>query len=157
MRIIAYFLRRNLRIGKYEYDGIAVSMTNNIDIIYEIKYWKDQPSETVLANTLKRLYNAGVNYEGLKHRNFHCILAVITSKDAIERMRSLAERIASDNYCVPDLCIIAGLCQGYNENRGKRFHKVFSLGSLSIICQTSGSEFLSAQSTVLLSDSESIR
>lgn len=100
-----YTLQRNLRIGRYEYDGIAISMTNNIDIIYEIKYWKYHSSTSMLIDILKHLYDAGINYESLKHRGFHCILAIITPNESMEKIRNFVNHILSENnkYALPSI------------------------------------------------------
>lgn len=90
-----YSLQRDLRIGTFEYDGIAVSTKDNIDLIFELKYWKQPHSARLFAQTVERLYAAGVNYETIKHRNFRCILLIITSENSIEKMRSIIEHSSS--------------------------------------------------------------
>ncbi len=95
-----YSFRRNVKIGRIEYDGIAVSSVDNTDIIFEIKYWKQPRTTQMLRTSIERLYNAGVNYEVLKHRNFRCVLAIITTLDNIGVMQKWVEHISHEesNY-----------------------------------------------------------
>ena len=62
-----YNLKRYLRIGKYEYDFIGISKKDNIDLIFEVKYWRQIPSMQMLKSTLQRLFSSGVNYENNAH------------------------------------------------------------------------------------------
>lgn len=82
-----YYFRRNIRIGGMTYDGIAISTTDNIDLIYEIKYWKRSQPVQLIYRALTQLYNAGLNYETTKHRNFKCILVIVTSGDNLDSMQ----------------------------------------------------------------------
>lgn len=82
-----YRLKRNLRIGKYEYDFVAVSKHTNIDLLFEIKYWEIMPHSQMLNNLFTRTYNAGVNYETMAHRNFSSTIVIITPQDKLEKVR----------------------------------------------------------------------
>ena len=42
--IRSYDVKQNLRVGSYEYDIIATSKRNDVDIIYEIKYYPNNIS-----------------------------------------------------------------------------------------------------------------
>lgn len=88
-----HYIYRNVKIGKYEYDGILVSTSNNIDIIYEIKVWKKPRSLQMLKASLERLYKAGINYETLKHRNFRCVLVIATTTDNVELMQQWVKQL----------------------------------------------------------------
>lgn len=92
-----YYIRRNIKIGRIEYDGIAISTSNNIDLIYEIKVWKQPRTITMLRTTLERLYKAGINYETYKQRNFKCILVIATTAENINTMRRWAESLTHDD------------------------------------------------------------
>lgn len=91
-----YFFKRNLKIGRFEYDGIAISKKDNIDLLYEIKYWRQPRTTQMLRHSLEHLYSAGVNYETVKQRNFKCILAIVTSKETIETMQRWVERLSQE-------------------------------------------------------------
>lgn len=82
-----YRLKRNLRIGKYEYDFVAYSKRTNIDLLFEVKYWVISPRPEMLNTLFTRAYNAGVNYETIAHRNFSFIIVIITPQDILEKVR----------------------------------------------------------------------
>lgn len=91
-----YSFWRNIKIGKYEYDGVAVSAMDSIDLIYEIKYWKQPRSIQMLRTSLERIYKAGANYETLKHRNFSCILAIVAPKASLSSMKRWVESLSHE-------------------------------------------------------------
>lgn len=91
-----YSFLRNIKIGKYEYDGVAVSTMDNIDLIYEIKYWKQPRTIQMLRTSLERLYRAGANYETLKHRNFTCVFAIIAPEAILPSMKRWVESLSHE-------------------------------------------------------------
>lgn len=92
----SYSFLRNIKIGKYEYDGVAVSTMDNIDLIYEIKYWKQPRTIQMLRTSLERLYRAGANYETLKHRNFTCVFAIVAPDAILPSMKSWVESLSHE-------------------------------------------------------------
>ena len=82
-----YQIRRNVKLDKFEYDIIARSRVDNIDIIYEIKHWDKAVPQTLLDRTCVRMEAAEVVYENLMHRNKRSILVIISNAAAIERMK----------------------------------------------------------------------
>ena len=102
-----YTHKRNLRIGRFSYDAVAVSLKNNIDLIYEVKYWDKKPSNTLLRQTLEHLHLAGINYETEEHRNYHCILAIVSpkqiSEDLMEQIETFIEKSPGLNYSDIDI------------------------------------------------------
>lgn len=91
-----YSFWRNIKIGKYEYDGVAVSTTDNIDLIFEIKYWRQPRTIQMLRISLERLYKAGANYETLKHRNFSCVLAIVAPESSISSIKKWVESLSHE-------------------------------------------------------------
>ena len=91
-----YSFWRNIKIGNYEYDVVAVSSIDNIDVIFEIKYWRQPRTTQMLRKSLERLYNAGVNYEKLKCRNFTCVLAIVAPEASISSMRRWVESLSHE-------------------------------------------------------------
>lgn len=87
-----HIFKRNVRIGKYDYDAIAISTESKCDIIFEIKYWRQPMPFSVISNTLHRLYEAGTNYQTVQQRDFSCVLAIIAPKETIERIRKSVEK-----------------------------------------------------------------
>ena len=82
-----YQIRRNVKLDKFEYDIIARSRVDNIDIIYEIKHWDKAVPQTLLDRTCVRMEAAEVVYENLMHRNKRSILVIISNAAAINRMK----------------------------------------------------------------------
>ena len=91
-----YSFWRNIKIGKYEYDCVAVSTMDNVDFIYEIKYWKQPQIIQMLRTSLERLYRAGANYETLKHRNFACVLAIVAPEAILSSMKRWVESLSHE-------------------------------------------------------------
>ena len=82
-------------MGKYCYDFIGVSKLNNIDLIVEIKYLKIAAGNSrMIYDVFERVYNSGVNYETIAHRNFRCIVVMVTPKEELPRLENIVE-----TYC----------------------------------------------------------
>ncbi len=87
-----YSFTRNIRIGAEKYDFIGVSQRNNIDLIFEIKYLRNvADAKNLLKRSLNRFYDAGVKYEAIAHRNFKCIVVLVTTKDQVSRLHAKIE------------------------------------------------------------------
>lgn len=98
-----YSFKRNIRMGKYHYDFIGVSQTDNIDLIVEVKYWRNSPEVSRrLFDVFHRIYDAGISYETIAHRNFKIIVVIITSKEQLPQLERLIEsrlqRMGDENY-----------------------------------------------------------
>lgn len=106
-----HIFKRNVRIGKYDYDAIAISTESKCDIIFEIKYWCQPMPFSVISNTFDRLYKAGINYQTIQQRNFSCVLAIIAPKESIERIRNNIEKhmqeTSNSNHSKIDIQYIA--------------------------------------------------
>ena len=85
----SYKFERNIRIGKYSYDFIGVSQSDNIDLVVEIKYFKSEKVDLQrLYAAFDRLYSAGVNYETVVRRNFRCIGVIVAPKKQLKRIEA---------------------------------------------------------------------
>ncbi len=63
-----YDVQQNMRVGKYEYDIIAISKTRSTtDLLYEIKYLNKYNSK-ILLRTFTRMKDAAINYETITNR-----------------------------------------------------------------------------------------
>ena len=97
-----YIYKRNLRIGKFSYDTVAISLKTSTDIIYEVKYWDRKPQNDLVHQTLKRLHSSGVNYEKEKLRDYRCILAIVVPQqiidDVIEQVELFIEKFPEFNF-----------------------------------------------------------
>ena len=87
-----YRFKRNIHMGKYDYDFIGVSQTDNIDVIVEVKYYRTVAAISKrLYDFFEHFYDAGVNYETIAHRNFECVVAIVTSKDQLPQLEKIVE------------------------------------------------------------------
>ncbi|MBQ7343937.1 MAG: hypothetical protein IJW53_04135 [Clostridia bacterium] len=106
-----YNHKRNLRIGRFSYDAVAVSLKTNTDLIYEVKYWDRKPPNNLLRQTLERLHLAGVNYETEEHRNYHCILAIVAPQQItdslMEQVETFIEKYPELNFSDIDIKYVA--------------------------------------------------
>ena len=87
--------KRNIRIGNTYYDFIGVSNKDNCDLIFEIKYCRHAAGMSPrLYETFNKIYDMGVKYETVAHRNFKCIVVVVTPKEHLPRLENIV-----DTYC----------------------------------------------------------
>lgn len=87
-----YSFKRNIRMGKYHYDFIGVSQADNIDLIFEVKYWESSTEISKrLYDVFYRFHDAGINYETITHRNFRIIVVIVTSKEQLPQLERLVE------------------------------------------------------------------
>lgn len=84
-----YRLRRNVRIKDIAYDIIARSLKDNVDIIYDIKYWERIPSETSLNSIFKHLSIASYEYERNMHRNKRIVLVIVSDKNTLSKLKEV--------------------------------------------------------------------
>ena len=90
-----YSFERNIRMGKYCYDFIGVSKLDNIDLVFEIKYIKVAAGNSRrIYDIFERVYNSGTNYETIAHRNFKCVVVIVTPKEELPRLENIVE-----TYC----------------------------------------------------------
>lgn len=88
-----YSFKRNIRMGRYEYDFIGVSKNDNTDMIVEVKYWgSDTHFSSKIYELFHHFHNAGINYETIAHRNFRCIVAIVTPKDQLPKLETIVEK-----------------------------------------------------------------
>lgn len=76
-----YTVHQNVKVGNCDYDIIASSKYDNIDLLYEIKYWNNTVSKSFLARLIEQVERRGVSYENNAHRNFRFIILIISSQD----------------------------------------------------------------------------
>ena len=78
---------RNIRIGKLEYDAIAVSTETNTDLIYEIKYWRTVPLTLTVINVFEKLKALMNNYKQLQQRDCEIKLIIVSPEKEIDKVR----------------------------------------------------------------------
>lgn len=87
--------KQNIRIGNIYYDFIGVSKNDDTDLIFEIKYCRQAPGMSpLLYKTFDRMYDMGLKYQTVAHRNFKCIVVVVTPKEHLPRLENIV-----DTYC----------------------------------------------------------
>ena len=88
-----YRFKRDIRMGKYDYDLIGVSKKDNIDLLIEIKYWKN-PTVVCrrLVDVCRHLNNACENYQTIAHRDFSGIVFIVIPDEQLSRIQSVVER-----------------------------------------------------------------
>lgn len=83
-----YLLHQNVKIENYEYDIIASSIHYNLDMIYEIKYWKGLVSTSTISNLIERIGVKGEVYENNVHRNYKFIIMIVSQKENLELLKT---------------------------------------------------------------------
>lgn len=91
----AFDFKRNIRIGNIYYDFIGVSNKDSCDLIFEIKYYRQAAGISPrLYKTFNEIYDMGLKYQTVAHRNFKCIVVVVTPKEHLPRLENIV-----DTYC----------------------------------------------------------
>lgn len=84
-----YLLKQNLRIGRFEYDIIALSKRTKNDLIFEIKYWT---VNTITNNRLEHLISNVKsmcdNYKSITSHNCESVIVIVAPKEKIEKVKS---------------------------------------------------------------------
>lgn len=87
--------KRNIRIGNTYYDFVGVSNKDDCDFIFEIKYCRQAAGMSPrLYKTFNEIYDMGLKYQTVAHRNFKCIVVVVTPKEHLPRLENIV-----DTYC----------------------------------------------------------
>lgn len=83
-----YDVRQNVRAGNADIDLIALSKRDNVDILYEIKYWPSGIAQKNMDRAAERILSLGPAYENATHRNWKAILFIVTSDEKYEKAKS---------------------------------------------------------------------
>ena len=75
-----YNVHQNVKVGDCEYDIIASSKYDNIDLLYEIKYWRNPVSEATLVHLINQSQKQGISYETIVHRNFRFVILIVCNE-----------------------------------------------------------------------------
>jgi len=84
-----YKVQQNVKVGDNEYDIIAISKRDNVDFIYEIKYWSNPRAANIIARTLHGLKRAGIDYEENVHRDFRLKLIIVTTAEQLDSFKGM--------------------------------------------------------------------
>lgn len=102
-----YTIRQNVKIGDKAFDLIATSKLDNIDYIYEIKYWDNVPSKAKISQVIRRLIANGIYYENAARRNFRCVLLIVATDEAFTSIKSLNFEYAKNQGIPVDVNVIS--------------------------------------------------
>lgn len=91
-----YELQQNIRIGKIEYDVVAISKQDNVDLIYEIKYWIN-PTPTLIDQMFYRLNEAGVNYVMNMQRSFKAKLLIVSKGEELIIIKKMIDKYLANS------------------------------------------------------------
>lgn len=86
-----YHLKKNIRVGNFEYDFVGVSKKDNVDLLFEVKYWHSHFNSRHCSELIYKLYSMGINYENTAHRNFRIILIIVTPKQELKQIKQYME------------------------------------------------------------------
>ena len=93
-----YNVYQNAKVGNCDYDIIASSKYNNIDLLYEIKYWNNPVSKSTLVRLVNQIEKRGISYENIAHRKIRFIILIIFQIDRFsETMDYLNNLILNKN------------------------------------------------------------
>ena len=68
---------------------------NNIDLLYEIKYWNNPVSKATLARLVNQIEKRGISYENTAHRNFRFIILIISQEDCFSETTDYLNNLIS--------------------------------------------------------------
>lgn len=93
-----YTLRKNIKVGDVGFDIIATSKYDNIDFLYEIKYWLNPSAKSSLRHLLSKAEAAGITYENTSHRNFRFKIIIVTVEDNIPVFKDYTTKLLNDKH-----------------------------------------------------------
>lgn len=89
--------KRNVRVGRYQYDYIFIPKEKDTDLLFEIKYWKRPMPSKLIESTLYRVIESGKNYQTETGRKFIYKLVIITNRDMLEQIKSSVNRVVDND------------------------------------------------------------
>lgn len=93
-----YTLRKNIKVGDVGFDIIATSKYDNIDFLYEIKYWLNPSAKSNLRHLLSKAESAGITYENTAHRNFRFKIIIVTVEENISVFEDYATKLLNEKH-----------------------------------------------------------
>ena len=102
----SYYVHQNVRVGTREYDIIATSKKNNIDLLYEIKYYLNGVTKSQLDTVLARIEIMGTDYETITHRNWRSILLIVTPDEMYDKTTSQCAAYFEERFTSVEVKVI---------------------------------------------------
>ena len=94
-----FIIQQNVKIRDFEYDIVACSKKDDVDLIYEIKYWETVVSESLFDRTCERIVSRGIVYENYTHRKKQNILYIVSNSESIMCMKKKGiEKTGKEKY-----------------------------------------------------------
>ena len=90
-----YNVHQNVKVGNCDYDIIASSKYDNIDLLYEIKYWNNPISKSTLIRLVTQIEKRGISYENTAHRNFRFIILIISQHECLPETKDYLNKLIS--------------------------------------------------------------
>ena len=88
-----YLYKTDIKINNTNWDMIAISKNNNIDFLYELKYWPQGASKNIISRALIKVDNYGKEYEKSIFRNFRINFIIATSEEKKLSLKKIADEI----------------------------------------------------------------
>lgn len=103
---VSYDIQQNVKLGNYSYyDIVAVSKIDNIDYIYEIKYWEHRPNNAIFYSVINRMEDMKEIYEKMTDRCCKPILLIITLKQYKEYVQNYCNKYMNNHSITCDIYI----------------------------------------------------
>lgn len=87
-----YDVQQNVKIDSYGCDILAISKKNEMDYLFEIKYWIRYPSISFFYRVARRMDEMKAIYESKTQRNCKCILMIVTLDENKEDIQNFCNR-----------------------------------------------------------------
>ena len=87
-----YDVQQNVKIDSYGCDILAISKKNEMDYLFEIKYWIRYPSISFFYRVARRMDEMKAIYESKTQRNCKCILMIVTLDESKEDIQNFCNR-----------------------------------------------------------------
>lgn len=88
-----YNVHQNVKVGNCEYDIIAYSKYDNMDLLYEIKYWNNPVPRSTLMRLVNQVEKNGISYENTAHRNFRFIILIISQDESLSEAKDILNNL----------------------------------------------------------------
>lgn len=87
-----YDVQQNVKLDSYGCDILAISKNNEMDYLFEIKYWIRFPSISLFHRVARRMEEMKNIYESKSQRNCECILMIVTLEETKEDIQNFCNR-----------------------------------------------------------------
>lgn len=92
----AYKVQQNLRVGQNEFDILAFSNKDDLDLIYEIKSWNNIVTKSTILMVVRHMESSCIEYRNITNRNFKSVLLIVSNSKNISEVRNSINRYISD-------------------------------------------------------------